>query len=357
MHYCIKTHNLTKRYPLIKSYSDLVSHALQKRETSALKNININIKRGELFGLLGSNGAGKTTLIKILCTMVLPTSGEAYINDLDVVHDEKKIKKIIGYVIGDERSFYWRLTGRQNMKFFAKLNNLPAREINRKVDELLSFMDLSNEADRMFKDYSTGARKKMAIARGLLTNPEIIFMDEPTNGLDPLTAQKLRLFIKERLIKEGKKTIVYATHNLQEAEELCDRIAFIHKGEANVTGTVAELKRRLNTEKIYVVELKKPDMHLLEKITEIPAIKEIHLVNDLTPSENARIELKMMNGNEDLCQIIKQIISLGGMVCSFSEKESSLIDLFSTVIAKENEKNDYITYNEKFHSEVSCLCT
>lgn len=335
MTYCIETFNLTKKFPLIKNYRDLLLRPLQKKETTALSEISLKIKKGELFGLLGSNGAGKTTLIKILCTMVLPTSGTTYINGLDVVHQGKKIKKMIGYVICDERSFYWRLTGRQNLTFFAKLNNVPRSDIDAKINDLLSFMDLSHEAEKMFKDYSTGTRKKLAIARGLLTDPDILFMDEPTNALDPITAQKIRVFIREKLVKEMKRTVVFATHNLHEAEELCDRIAFIHKGRVMTTGTVEEIKRMVGAEKHYVVELESPSTLLFKRISEFPLVKEIINISDPTEGNTIEVEMNAQKGSESIFPIIKHIIAAGGKICSFHQKELSLVDLFSRIIDKD----------------------
>lgn len=265
--YCIETDNLTKKYPVIKGYGGLLLHPFRKKEIVAVNKVNIQIKKGELFGLLGSNGAGKTTLIKILCTLVLPTSGRAFVNGMKVTKDGKRIRKIIGYVVGDERSFYWRLTGRQNLKFFAKLNNIAHREAGLRIEKLLSDTELTRDADKMVKDYSTGMRKKLAIARGLLTNPEIIFMDEPTNGLDPISAQKVRRLIREKFVGEEKKTVVFATHNLHEAEELCDRIAIIHGGEEQISGTVEEIKRKFNSDKKYIIELRRPEASILKKFT------------------------------------------------------------------------------------------
>lgn len=240
MSYSIETYDLTKRYPATRGYKDLVFRPFAKKEVTALSNINIQIKKGELVGLLGPNGAGKTTLIKILCTLVLPSSGKAFIHGYEVEKDERKIKKIIGLCIHDERSFYWRLTGRQNLRFFAKLNNISGKEAEEGVKHLLEFVGLAHEADRVFKDYSTGMRQKLAIARGLLTNPEIIFMDEPTNGLDPVTAHKLIHFIREKLVEEGLKTVVFASHNLHEVEILCDRIIEVDKGQEGKDGWYAD---------------------------------------------------------------------------------------------------------------------
>ena len=340
MSYCIETQNITKKYPEVKGYGELLSHPFRKREVTALHNVSIQIKKGELFGLLGSNGAGKTTLIKILCTLVLPTSGRAFVNGLDVTKDERKIRKIIGYVVGDERSFYWRLTGRQNLRFFAKLNNIPKHEINQRIENLLAFMDLSRYADRMFKDYSTGMRQKLAIARGLLTNPEVLFMDEPTNGLDPITAQKLRKLIRKKLVEEEKRTIVFATHNLHEAEELCDRIAFIHGGEVKISGLVGDIKKEFTSDKRYVMRLKNPETRLLGKIHTLCSVKKVTKILDGSLSDTIQIEVENGDGDEGIFQVIKELVDMGGKIYSIHEKEISLGDMFSRIIDTENVRTE-----------------
>lgn len=264
--YSIETYDLTKRYPATWGYKDLIFLSFTKKEVTAIRYLNIQIKKGELVGLLGPNGDGKTTQIKILCTLVLPSSGKAFIHGYEVEKDEREIKKIVGLCINDERSFYWRLTGRQNLKFFARLNNISGKESEERVKRLLEFVGLAHEADRMFKNYSTGMRQKLAIARGLLTNPEIIFMDESTNGLDPATAQKLIHFIREKLVEEGHKTVVFASHNLHEVEILCDRIVVIDKGEVRITGSIEEIKRTFCSDKKYRLDLKGTQNGLLKKI-------------------------------------------------------------------------------------------
>jgi len=330
--YSIETHNLTKRFPVTRRYHELLLHPFRKKEITALSNVNIQVKSGELFGLLGSNGAGKTTLIKILCTLVLPTSGKAFVNGLDVTKYEKKIRSAIGYVVGDERSFYWRLTGRQNLRFFAKLNNVSNRESELRIKRLLELMELTHDSDRMFKDYSTGMRQKLAIARGLLTDPEVIFMDEPMRSLDPYTTQNLRRLIKEKLVGEGKKTVVFTTHNLQEAEELCDRIAIIHKGEVKIAGEVREIKGEFNYDKRYVIRLKYPENGLLKKIHNIPFVKGITPISNGSLPNGIQIEIE--TGYEDgaVFRVIKEIMDMGGKIYSFYEKEISLEELFSKVV-------------------------
>lgn len=209
-----------------------------------IDNINLSVKKGELFCLVGTNGAGKTTLLKLLCNLILPTSGEIFINGYNVLKDSERARSSIGLVTGDERSFYWRLTGRQNMKFFATLYNLLSHESKIKIEELFKLLRIE-EPDKRFQEYSSGIKQRLSIARALLNDSSVLFLDELTKGLDPSTAKELRIFIKGTLVKEKKKTVFFSTHNLREAEELADRIAFMRKGKITADGTIAELRKTM----------------------------------------------------------------------------------------------------------------
>jgi ABC-2 type transport system ATP-binding protein len=207
--------------------------------------VDLSVRKGEVFGILGPNGAGKTTLIKILCTLILPTGGEARVNGFDVEKESGRVRESIGLVTTDERSFYWRLTGRQNLEFFASLHNFYSDDARDMVDELLGVVDLKYAADERFLNYSAGMKQRMAIARGLLNDPAVLFMDEPTRSLDPGAAQGLRDFINEEIVRERGKTIFISTHNLEEAETLCDRVAIFDDGKIKVVGSPEELKENL----------------------------------------------------------------------------------------------------------------
>jgi len=197
-----------------------------------------------LFCLVGTNGAGKTTLLKLLCNLILPTSGEIFINGYNVIKDSERTRSSIGLVTGDERSFYWRLTGKQNMKFFATFYNLSSYESRIKIDELFKLLHIE-EPDKRFQEYSSGIKQRLSIARALLNDSPVLFLDELTKGLDPASAKELRIFIKETLVKEKKKTVFFSTHNLHEAEELADRIAFMRKGKITADGTIDELRKTM----------------------------------------------------------------------------------------------------------------
>ena len=333
---CIQVCNLSKVFPVTKTYRELFLHTFQKKTATALHNVNLRIDKGDLYGLLGSNGAGKTTLIKILCTLVLPSSGTAYIDGLDVRKKSREIKPKLGYVIGDERSFYWRLTGKQNLKFFAVINNIPHREVDRTVAHLLDLVGLKTHRNKMFKEYSTGMKKMLAIARGLLTNPNILIMDEPTSGLDPLVARKIKNFIKGTLVNTEHKTVLLATHNLAEVEQLCNRIAVLDKGKLMAEGTVDEIKTTLPNQKRFVVGIDNYQTALLEKLENLTTVQRAVLKTARPPFSSAQIEVEMIHGEDHANQLMKSILAMGGQISSFQESNATLEDVFSRLLLRES---------------------
>lgn len=215
----------------------------KKEVIHAVSDITFDVKEGEIFGLLGQNGAGKSTTIKILITMLAPTSGECKVLGYNTYGEEKKIRHRINFIFGGELGVYRRLSARDNLRYFANLYKLPMDERDRRIDELLDLVGLSDKADLRTETYSKGMLQRVQIARGLINNPEILFMDEPTVGLDPLAAQTLRNIIK--LLKEQGKTILLTTHNMYEVDELCDRVAIINNGKILTLDTPKNIKVRM----------------------------------------------------------------------------------------------------------------
>lgn len=211
----------------------------------ALKNINLKVTEGDILGLVGPNGAGKTTLLRILSTLILPTSGECYINGYSVYKDKdmEKIKSSINLVSDEERSFYWRLTGRQNLRFFARLYDISSWTMKQRIEETAGLLEMETHLDKMFKDYSSGMKQKLAIARSLINNPRVILMDEPTRNLDLKTRRRLYSFIKKELVGKEKISVILASHQLDEVAQVSTHIAIIDKGEIAAQGTLDELRR------------------------------------------------------------------------------------------------------------------
>ena len=207
----------------------------------AVDNLSFHVKKGEIFGLLGPNGAGKTTTIKMLSTLLIPTSGKAEVLGIDVSgRNEKEIRKRINLVSGGERGLYYRLTGRQNLKFFSDLYGIPPEKQKDQISELLELFGLTEAADVKVEDYSRGMKQRIHLARALVNKPEILYLDEPTIGLDPEISREVRALVK-KMASTGT-TIILTTHYMYEAEELCDRILIISNGKAVGYGSTAELK-------------------------------------------------------------------------------------------------------------------
>jgi ABC-2 type transport system ATP-binding protein len=239
----IDINNVTKKFILRKTLFEAIRHPLRKNKTVlALDSVNLKVKKGEVFALLGPNGAGKTTLLKILSSLILPDKGDIRISGYDLKRQEKLAKSKIGLVTGEERSLYWRLTGRQNLEFFGAIYNLTKAQIKERMLKINSILEI-DDLDKPFENYSTGMKQRVMLARSLISEPEVIFMDEPTKSLDPASANKFRSFIKDTLVKKLKKTILLATHRIDEASELADRIAIISKGRIKVCGRIEDINK------------------------------------------------------------------------------------------------------------------
>lgn len=211
-----------------------------KKLVKAVDGISFDVNRGEVFGLLGQNGAGKTTTIKMLTTLLAPTSGECRVLGYRSFGEEKKIRPRINFIFGGEMGVYRRLSARDNLQYFSNLYLISRAEQSKRIDAILKLVDLTDRADDLAETYSKGMIQRLQIARGLINNPEILFMDEPTVGLDPLGARMLRDIIR-RLREEGR-TVLLTTHYLAEAEELCDRMVIINRGKLVAGGTPTQIK-------------------------------------------------------------------------------------------------------------------
>ncbi|MCL2573237.1 MAG: ABC transporter ATP-binding protein [Defluviitaleaceae bacterium] len=215
----------------------------KKKTVHAVRGISFNVKKGEIFGLLGQNGAGKTTTIKMLITMLAPTSGTCKVLGYDTFGQEKHIRNRINFIFGGEYGLYRRLSARDNLKYFANLYKITPKVRDERVEQLLELVDLKDRADTRVETFSKGMTQRVQIARGLINNPEVLFMDEPTIGLDPVGSEMLRKTIVK--INNQGTTVLLTTHNMYEADELCGRIAIIKEGEFLTLDTPANIKSRL----------------------------------------------------------------------------------------------------------------
>ncbi|HEX9495272.1 MAG TPA: ATP-binding cassette domain-containing protein [Candidatus Limnocylindria bacterium] len=223
------------------------------KQVVAVDGLSLDVREGELFGLLGPNGAGKTTTIKILTTLLIPTAGSATIHGRDVVRDAGTVRREIGFVFGGERGLYYRLSGRNNLRYFAELYAVPPREIGRRVDELLDLVGLTDRAEESVEGYSRGMKQRLHLARTLIHRPKVLFLDEPTIGLDPVGARDVRRIVAD--LHDRGTTIVLTTHYLFEADAMCQRIGVIDKGRLVALGTPAELKAGASDVSVVEVEV------------------------------------------------------------------------------------------------------
>ncbi len=225
------------------------------RELVALQDVNVQVERGELFGLLGPNGAGKTTLIKVLTTLLAPSSGRAWVGGYDVVREPHKVRPLINMVSGGESSGYGLLTVRENLWMFAQFYGLSSKETNRHIRELLQVLGISDRLNTRSSDLSTGLRQKMNVARGFLTDPQVLFLDEPTLGLDVGASRDVRAFIRRWIDEDRSRTVLLTTHYMVEADELCDRVAIINRGQVLACDSPASLKHRLQKDALFRFEV------------------------------------------------------------------------------------------------------
>jgi ABC-2 type transport system ATP-binding protein len=207
----------------------------------AVDGIDLRVETGEIFGVLGPNGAGKTTTLKMLSTLLEPTSGEAYVLGIDVRERPREVRARLGAMLSGERSLYWKLTARENLEYFAALYHVPPRETRRRIDAALESVKLMDRAEDYVERYSTGMRQRLALARALLPDPPLLILDEPTVGLDPQAARDLRERVRE--VRRQGRTVLLTTHYMEEADQLCDRVAIIDHGRVVALDTPAALKR------------------------------------------------------------------------------------------------------------------
>jgi ABC-2 type transport system ATP-binding protein len=219
----------------------------------AVNGIDLRVERGEIFGVLGPNGAGKTTTLRMLATLLEPTSGLVRVLGIDVRTDPRAIRANLGAMLSGERSLYWKLTARENLEYFAALYHVPPKETKARIDAALVAVKLMDRADDYVERYSTGMRQRLALARALLPDPPLVILDEPTVGLDPQAARDLRDRVRE-LNRQGR-TVLLTTHYMEEADQLCDRIAIIDHGEIVALDTPAALKRRIRAEEVVSLEI------------------------------------------------------------------------------------------------------
>jgi len=304
----------------------------RKKKVTALDHLSLTVKEGEVFGLLGPNGAGKTTLVRILTTLLKATDGKAWVGGYDVDREEDKVRRIIGYAGQDsERSAYFRLSVRENLAYFAHtLRDLPLRTVKERIEGIASAVGFEDRLDRHFTALSGGEKQLVIVMRAIMHNPQICFLDEPSKSLDPVTARRVRNFLKE-YAQENGITLCLTTHNMLEAEEACDRLGFINHGRLRFVGSPTEFKRRVVVKEMIEIGVGKLEKDVESGLAALPG------VSNLTQGTNVRLYC------DDAFNLLPEVVELlkrSGVKAPVRMVEPSLEDAFAFFVKNSEEKHD-----------------
>ena len=300
------------------------------KSVRALDSVDLQIEQGELFGILGPNGAGKTTLLKILSTLLLPTSGKAYIAGFDVENQFNEVRQKINMVSGGEISGYGLLTVKENLWMFSQFYGIKSKVALQRIDDLLKEFGLSDKKDAKVRTLSTGQRQKMNVIRGFITDPDIIFLDEPTLGLDVNASRVIRDFILEWLKDHPAKTVVLTTHYMVEADELCDRIAIIDNGKILACDTPERLKKRVRMNTTLSM-----DVTLLKDTAVFKTFEGVDSFTFTEDGEKGLTKLRfVMQDESGVSDIISAVLSQGSRIESLQKTEPTLEDVFIKMVGK-----------------------
>jgi ABC-2 type transport system ATP-binding protein len=316
-HFAIQTQGLSKTY-----------HQNNGEPVQALKELSLSVPEGEVFGLLGPNGAGKTTLVRILATLLRPTSGSARVCGYDIQREEWRVREVIGYTGQDsERSAYFRLTVRENLLYFAHaLRRVPVRTARQRIQEIAARIGFTDQLDKEFTTLSGGQKQLVVVMRALLHHPQLVFLDEPSKSLDPVTAEQVRRFLLDYAHVHGM-TVLLTTHNMDEAEAVCDRLAFINQGQLQFVGTPLQFRRSVTIqESVQVSVLSKNG--LAQRLRQLPGVNRAE--------GDDPIRLYCDDGFAVLSQVVATLKEAGTRG-SVSMVEPSLEDAFSIFVKNGKE--------------------
>ncbi len=312
----VEVRDLVKTFPAHRSAGQMLRHPFSQPQTRVLEGVFLSLERGEILGVLGSNGAGKTTLLKIIATVVAPTAGSVRVNGWDVVTQTRRANAEAAYCFTEDRSFYWRLSGRQNLEFFAALDDLHGKVAKRRIDETAERLAIGDYLERPFAQYSSGIRQRFALARALLRAPRVLLLDEPTRSVDPAEAKSIWSLIRDDLVRGGDVSVVLVTHQTQEAVAVCDRVAILEDGKLPLNLPPADLQRAtLGLHGLTIT---------LEGFSagQLPRLKELHGVRDVTYIERngeQQIEVWCDNGDLALAELVAATTAAGARVRALSE--------------------------------------
>jgi len=323
--YAVELEALTKRFPVRSLRENGTRRRAVQSEVAAVDGIDLRIRRGELFGLLGPNGAGKTTTIRMLCTLLVPSAGRARVWGADVASRPEEVRRHLGVVLTGERSIYWKLTGRENLDYFAALYQVPREVARGRITDLLERVGLTARADDLVERYSTGMRQRLALIKAMVHDPPVLLLDEPTTGLDPQAARNIRELIRD--LHASGKTIILTTHYMEEADQLSERIGIIDHGRIIALDSPQALKRSMGQGPVLRFEVEGGRGDLETALRELPGVATVAL-RDPGVDGTREIILHLTDPAGALPRAVETIARAGGQVRHLQMVETSLEDVF-----------------------------
>ena len=327
----VRLENLGKTFPARRTWGEMLRHPFTRPAVhTVVENVTLDVREGELFGLLGANGAGKTTLFRMLAAHLVPDSGSATIAGFDAVEDRQQVRRRLVSVGTDERTLNWRLTARENMELFATLYRVPRDEQQDRISSVLETMELSATGTKPVGTFSSGMKQRLLIGRALLARPQVLLLDEPTRSLDPLSARSLRRHLREEVVEGLGCTILLATHNAEEAFELCDRVAILERGRLIATGRVRELMGAVSEDR-YHIGIRSEQTGTALKM--LGSSAETVPMQDDTPGW-ITVSTRIPGGLDGAADVMGMLARAGIDVSHFRRMELSLAQLIERVVAR-----------------------
>ena len=313
---------------LSKKFETKEGPLLQKirKTVVAVEGVSFSVPKGEIFGLLGPNGAGKTTTIKMLCTLITPTSGDVFINGFSVAKDQQKVRENLGVMLTGERTAYWKLTGRENLEYFAALYHLDPSYTKKRIEELLDLVGLKEREGTLVENYSTGMRIRLSFAKALLNEAPVLLFDEPTASLDPQSSRLIRDIIRD--LKRQGHAIILTTHNMEEADLLSDRVAIIDHGKIVTLGSPSELKEKVKSNDIIEIEARNLSEHTAKALESFSEVSKVAISVDDPSAERGLLRIHAEKGKEVLPKILEFLVRKEIAITNVSFIEPTLEDVF-----------------------------
>ncbi len=326
----LEVEEVRKRFPQKRAIREALRAPMERRYIDALRGMSFSVTMGEFYGLLGANGAGKTTLMKIIATLITPDSGRVRVGGLDVEANPSGVRRVVSIALASERGLFWRLSAWENLRLFAELNEVPHGERDDRIASAIETVGLTDARGRMVREFSSGMMQRLLIARALITEPQLLLLDEPTRSLDPISAREFRRFLREELAVRRQCAVLLATHDADEAFNLCNRVAILDKGAIVAEGTAHDLAFDIFGSQ-HVLTTDTPDHPVLGGLEQRSMLEILSVERE---GDWSRLRLRINGGNAEASEILREIIASGMAVSSFSRETRTLADLIEGVITR-----------------------